>query len=372
MKPTGISFLAGISKVKKRYIIYALCALCWIFSGCGRGVFYAVGTEYKSVPDPPLSLLWERKLDAAPMGRVLNAHPLALQMSTGASLYAFDPYSGDKLGKKTFDRGICGPPALVGDVVLVGSQGKEAALLAWDRRLEDTRWKHAGTFCLPPVVRGDTLFVSSEHGLIRAVNFSTGALLWERNLEVLVRAAPVLRGNRLIVGDGKGVIRGLRLRDGQEAWRDSVDSGVRVRPLVGSEHIWLGTAAGQIAALDGTTGVMQWQVDVGGLPSGEMALTEGILAVGSADRSVYGIEASTGSVRWTYATEGVVRGSPVAGKSVFYIGSSDGYLYALDASGGDLLWKFRLDGAVIEGVSWVGEMLVVMTEKKILYAFGRR
>lgn len=372
MKPTGISFLAGISKVKKRYILYALCALCWIFSGCGRGVFYAVGTEYKSVPDPPLSLLWERKLDAAPMGRVLNADPLVLQMSTGASLYAFDPYSGDKLGKKTFDRGICGPPALVGDVVLLGSQGKEAALLAWDRRLEDTRWKQAGTFCLPPVVRGDTLFVSSEHGLIRAVNFSTGALLWERNLEVLVRAAPVLRGNRLIVGDGKGVIRGLRLRDGQEAWRDSVDSGVRVRPLVGSEHIWLGTAAGQIAALDGTTGVLQWQVDVGGLPSGEMALTEGMLAVGSADRSVYGIEASTGSVRWTYATEGVVRGSPVAGKSVFYIGSSDGYLYALDASGGDLLWKFRLDGAVIEGVSWVGETLVVMTEKKILYAFGRR
>jgi len=118
--------------------------------------------------------------------------------------------------------------------------------------------------------------------------------------------------------------------------------------------------------------VLQWQVDVGGLPSGEMALTEGILAVGSADRSVYGIDAATGSVRWTYATEGVVRGSPAAGKGVFYIGSSDGCLYALDASGGDLLWKFRLDGAVIEGVSWVGETLVVMTEKKILYAFGRR
>ena len=89
------------------------------------------------------------------------------------------------------------------------------------------------------------------------------------------------------------------------------------------------------------------------------------------DRSVYGIEALRAACR-TYATEGVVRGSPVAGKSVFYIGSSDGYLYALDASGGDLLWKFRLDGAVIEGVSWVGETLVVMTEKKILYAFGRR
>ena len=143
MKPTGISFLAGISKVKKRYIIHALCALCWIFSGCGRGVFYAVGTEYKSVPDPPLSLLWERKLDAAPMGRVLNADPLVLQMSTGASLYAFDPYSGDKLGKKTFDRGICGPPALVGNVVLLGSREK-TTLLAWDRRLEDVRWKQAG------------------------------------------------------------------------------------------------------------------------------------------------------------------------------------------------------------------------------------
>jgi len=358
--------------MKTRQIVCALCAFCWIFSGCGRGLFYAIETPPKIVPEPPLSLLWERKLDAAPMGKALNAAPLVMQMSTGASLYAFNAYSGKRLGKKTFDRGICGSPALVGDIVLVGSQGKEASLLAWDRRSKKAIWQQEGAFCLPPVVRGDTLLVTSERGLVRAVNFATGSLFWERDLEVLIRVAPVLRGSSLIVGDGRGGIRSLRLADGQETWRDSVDSGVRARPLVGSEYIWLGTAAGRIIALDGATGVQQWQVDIGGLPTGEMALTEGVLGVGTADRSVYGIEASTGTVRWAFKTEGVVRGSPAAGAGVFYVGSSDGYLYALDASSGDLLWKFRLDGPVLEGISWVGETLVVATEKKILYAFGRR
>ena len=97
-----------------------------------------------------------------------------------------------------------------------------------------------------------------------------------------------------------------------------------------------------------------------------MASTEGVIGVGAADRSVYGIEASTGTVRWAFKTEGVVRGGPAAGAGacVFYVGCSDGHLYALDASNGDLLWKFRLDGPVLEGISWVGETLVVATEKK--------
>ena len=101
-----------------------------------------------------------------------------------------------------------------------------------------------------------------------------------------------------------------------------------------------------------------------------LALAAGVLVVGCADRYLYGLDAATGAVRWTFATGGVVRSSPAATDHTAYSASSDGYLYAVDLQDGHLLWKYRLDGPVLAPVA-LGDEVVVATEKRTLYVFGR-
>jgi outer membrane protein assembly factor BamB len=349
-----------------------LSALCIALSSCSGGLFYGGQARVGSLPPPPLSLIWQQRLDAPPQGNALDANPLLLQMSTSAALYAYDLWSGERLGKRRFDDGICGKPVGADDLLLFGTRGKKPALVAWDRREEETRWHIAGVFCLPSVARRDTLFVVSERGALRALDMKDGAHLWERALEGAVRVGPSVEDGRLFIGDGAGRVLALRVGDGSQAWRDSLDGAVRTRPLVGDGHLWVGTASGEIASLNAATGQVQWRTRIGGLPTPALGRQRGVLAVGSVDRMVYGLDEDSGTLRWTFATEGVVRASPAGHGGVFYIASSDGHLYALDARQGQLLWKFRLDGPVWEDIALVGETLVVATEKKTLYVFGRR
>jgi len=349
--------------------VYLLVA----FLGCSKGVFYVGGAAPTAAPEPPLSLLWQQKMDAPPLGAALFSGSLALQLSTSATLYAFDRHSGERVGKRGLDGEVCGAPAVVGDLVLIAGLGKDAAMIALDRRTQKERWRHEGTFCLPPAVRNDTVVGAGEDGALHALLAESGEKIWQVELvDERLRVAPVISGNLLLVGTARGRLYALDMADGEERWQRELDSGVRTTPLVADGRIWVGSATGRIASLELESGRRLWTSELGALPAAGLALTQGILVVGAVDRNVYGLDAESGEEVWRFETEGVVRSSPAATRTTVYCASSDGHLYALMAATGRLLWKFRLEGPVLEPVAIGGDVVVVATEKKMLYAFGRR
>ncbi|MFT7691662.1 MAG: outer membrane protein assembly factor BamB [Candidatus Latescibacterota bacterium] len=351
---------------------FAILCVSLILSGCSGGVFYAGALPEASAPDPPLTLLWQQKMDAAPLGPAVDAGSLLLQLSARATLYAYDLYSGERVGKRGYDNEVCSAPTVAGDLVMVSTLGEDAAVVAWDRRAQKERWRHEGTFCLETVVRGDTAYVAGESGSLHALDLGSGKELWQQKLEVRLRVAPVVADEQVLLGDGKGMLYALGRFDGEEIWRQDLESGVRTAVLVGEDRLWVGTAAGRIVALEKASGKVLWQVELAALPTKNLALTAGVLAVGTADRHVYGLDLASGQERWRFETQGAVRSSPVAVANAFYCASSDEYLYALEAGTGQLLWKFRLEGPIIESIALVGQNVAVATEKKMLYVFGRR
>ncbi len=349
-----------------------LC-LALVPGGCSSGAFYAgVLREDPTPPAPPLSLLWQQEMDAPPLGAAAGAGPLLLQLSAGGTLYAYDLHSGERVGKRGYDDEVCTAPTLAGDLLLVSLLGNDAAVVAWDRRAKKERWRHAGTYCLPTAVRGDTAYVAGEGGVLRALELSSGQELWRQHLAVRVRVAPVVSDEQILLGDSKGVFYALSRFDGEELWRRDLGSGVRTAALIAGDWLWVGTAAGRIVALEKASGEVRWQVELAALPTESLALTAEVLAVGTADRHLYGLDLQSGEQIWSFETQGVIRSSPVAADAVFYCASSDGHLYALEAGSGQLLWKFGLEGPAIEPVALVGGRVVVATEKKMLYVFGRR
>lgn len=321
--------------------------------------------------DPPVQLLWTGSLDAAPVGGVLLAGALLLQPSTRPSLLAFDPRSGQRLGRQGFDAGICGTPALSGELLILAVAGRGEGLRGIDRRTRKERWKYAGRFCTDLAVVGDTLLAAEEGGALLALDATDGRELWKAEIGGRLRVGPSAADGVVYAGNGDGALVAVEASSGKERWRQLLESGVRVRPLVWGDRVFVGTAAGEIAALDSRSGEKVWEVALGTLPAPGMALGPGTLVVGAADRRIYGLDPDSGAERWRFETEGTVRGAPAATAATAYCGSSDGHLYALELESGRLLWKYRLDGPALAPVVLDRRFVVITSEKGTVHVFGR-
>ncbi len=354
------------------------CMAFFFVVGCGEKVFYLgeVGTPMRAAmgvgPEPPLQLLWERQLDGAPLGGVVFAGSLALQLSTSPSLHAFDRHTGAKLGKKSYDELACGPGVLAGALFLLAMQGGEPGLLAMDRRTLEERWFHPGSFCRAPAVSGDTLLVVDEKGTIDVLRASDGEALWQIALEERVRVGVSLGEDLLFAGTNEGTLLALALADGDEKWRQELGEALRSRPLPVGDRVFTATASGKVVAVASDGGAVLWQQALGGLLTEDLAVGAGTRVAGCVDRHIYGLDTATGEVWWSFETEGVVRSSPAITGKTAYCAASDGYLYALELASGRLLWKYKVNGPVLAPVVLYEGLLGVVSEERTLYIFGRR
>ena len=351
---------------------YALLGFC-LLTACGEKVLYlgesgrgAVGVE------PPLQLLWTHKMDGSPLGGALFAGDLILQLTTESTLYALDRRNGVLLGKHGYGKMACASGQLAGELYALGVLGRKPGLQVLDRRTATERWRHEGTFCQVPVVRGDTLIAIDDEGEVQALHLADGHLLWRAELGGLARTGLALSDDLAVAGTASGDLVALSAATGKERWRTSLGEAIRSQPVPAGGQVVTATASGRVLAARRDSGRVVWERALGALPTAELALAAGVLVVGCADRHIYGLDAATGAVRWTFATEGVVRSSPAATDHTAYGASSDGHLYALDLQDGHLLWKYRLDGPALAPVSLGAEVVAVATEKRILYVFGRR
>ncbi len=321
--------------------------------------------------DPPLHLLWQQKIDAATLGGMIFSGHLALQLTTGPTVYAFDRYTGKLMGKRSMDVEICAPLVLVDGVLVYAELGKKPGLRALDGRTHALRWSYPGVVCAPLIARHDTLLVAGERGKLSVLRSRSGEELWHKQVGRRLRTAPGLGGEVVYVGTADGSFMALDLESGEERWKQELESGVRTRAVVGEDRVFTGTAGGVVYALRADSGQVVWQTHLGALLTPGLALAPQVLAVGSVDHHLYGLDPETGEVLWRFETGGVVRGTPAATVRTVYCGSSDGYVYALENETGQLQWKYRVDGPILAPVA-VGERAIAITsENKTVYVFGR-
>ena len=376
--------MAGIIKQICRFLSLVLVGVA-----CGSGTLYVPGdgldrqtwsqagggeqgrAYWEQGIEPPLRLLWQQKIEASPLDGMLFSEHLVLQQTTAPSLYVFDRYSGQFLGKRGGDNPVCAPPMLVGDLLVYGELGSKPKLRAFDRRVGKVSWNYPGTVCTSVAGRGDTLLVAMESGQLVALSAGDGAELWKQEIGGLLHTPPTVASGFVYIGNSAGDLVALDLAAGEERWRCALGGGVRTRPAAGGEHIYVGLVGGVIEAVRAASGRRVWRRDLGALLTAGMALTPDILVVGAVDHSIYGIERKSGEIRWQFATEGVVRSAPAAVGQTVYCGSADGHFYALDSTSGRLQWKYRLDGPALSPVALGERMVGIGTEEGMVYVFGR-
>ena len=319
---------------------------------------------------PPLRLLWQADLGAAPAGGPLVYGAVVAQASTRPSVHAFERLSGGRLGRCGLEAQLLGGPALAAGALLLPGGGSRPALRALDIRSRVQRWSRPGRYCGVLAATEDTLIAVGEAGTVAALAAADGHDLWRFDSGDRMRVNATALGTAVYIGTSAGRVLRLELASGEVMWERQLDSSVRVRPLARGARVYVGTRSGRIAALNAATGTLEWEQVLGAIPAPALALADTVLVAAAADRRLYGLVARTGAVRWEQATGGVVGSPPVVAGSTAFCASSDGRLYAVRAADGEVLWQIDLDAPVMQPLAVGPGFVAVTTEKGTLYVFG--
>lgn len=244
-------------------------------------------------------------------------------------------------------------PAVVGDVIYVGSTG--GFLYAIDRASGTEKWKFEtkSRIASSPAVAGGMVYFGAYDGNFYAVDAATGAVKWKFATE----------GERQFTAKHLHGMQpaGESMPDPWDCWLSS--------PAVWKGAVYFGSGDGNVYALDAGTGALKWKFKTGDVVHASPAIADGMVFIGSWDSYFYALDAESGAEKWRFKTgedaavhnqQGIQSSAAVADGMV-YFGCRDSHVYALDEFTGEKKWAYATGGtwvltspAVHEGLVFFG------------------
>lgn len=279
-----------------------------------------------------------------------------------------------------------------------------------------------------PVVADGVVHVAGGDGIVRGYALDTGAVVYQRDLEVPVAGGIAIAGDRLLVPDVDGTLHVLRSADGVTLDRMELGGALRAPPAVVGELAYVGSTDGRVhavdlaadgspwrdavvapgritravsvadgvvivpvdgepdgrpgmlVALDAGSGHPRWSVDLGpgsvGTPAasdGRVLVTDGLDLQGSVRSRVHAYDLRSGRLLWERAIEGddgVVLIAAVA-DGVAHLVTSGGHVVALDMADGAERWRREVPAGESPSGALAGEVLYVTGSGDAVRAFDR-
>jgi outer membrane protein assembly factor BamB len=197
------------------------------------------------------------------------------------------------------------------------------------------------------------LVVVTESGVVIALDSSTGAELWRKQVSSEAVAPAQLNRDLVIVQLVNGKVTALDASSGEHRWTyDSQVPSLSLRgtaaPVVASDVTFAGFASGKLAALTNSNGNMLWEqrvaepqgrselermVDIDGRP----LLTDNMLYVSSYQGRLVAINPFDAQIQW--ARDSSSYHSPAAGFGNVYVVESNDHVQAFDARSSASVWS---------------------------------
>ena len=197
-----------------------------------------------------------------------------------------------------------------------------------------------------PAVVDETVYIGADSGHVRALDASTGDVIWEYETSSDVTLSPVV-GARVVYAAGSfdGSLHALDASTGEPLWvyKEGTSifsfaaSGGRVyavAPAILTTHVY---------ALDGSTGELRWRA-TSGFPAGLFLIDDAVYASDVArtdDGPVVGVSAfdvETGEVLWRYHTDVNLGLHATVADGVVYVTPTDNYSHPVRGSTGRYLY----------------------------------
>lgn len=210
------------------------------------------------------------------------------------------------------------------------------------------------------------IFAASGFGTVIALDPANGNRIWEKSLDVPIRAAPTVVRERVFVLTIEGKLYCLSAVDGTELWvvrglPQAASLGLNASPAIDGDVVVVPYASGDLVALRMADGSGLWSESLSRSrttsqlasmsDAARPAVDNGtVFAIGHGGRMVATV-ATTGERLWSLSIPGT-QPPCVAGESVFVVDTS-GQLMALHRRDGKVQWTTKLPGSN----TWTGPVL---------------
>ncbi len=213
-----------------------------------------------------------------------------------------------------------------------------------------------------------SLFFQADNGSIYRLNSKSGELIWQNQIskpETSSRkirfepngwdyrsSRPVVYDDMIYVGSADSKLHVLDFNTGDIIWETEVDNKVRSAPLVTEDKVVFPSFGGFVYCLDRISGKIVWQFNSDDhveekpftkIINSDPILHYGQVIIGSRNTYLYALSLNTGKLVWQYPyKDSWVESTASVFDNTIYIGSSfKRAQLAFTASNGKLLWQNR-------------------------------
>jgi outer membrane protein assembly factor BamB len=190
--------------------------------------------------------------------------------STDGHMMAIDPLHGTTTWRVDAGAKICAPAAVAGDLLIVGAM--DGALLALRRSDGAIVWRTrlGAGIVSAPVIHGGTAIVGARDYLLHGVRLTDGGDAWTQHFWASwVESTPRIADGVLYVGSSDlRAVRALDPSTGAVLWSTDVLGAAWGSPVVAGDAVYMGVAAVKgymisqrpsLIALDRRTGIVLWR-----------------------------------------------------------------------------------------------------------------
>lgn len=217
-----------------------------------------------------------------------------------------------------------------------GDAGWGPDVVAPFRNLWELESSGGREFFSSPALVDDILYLGCNDGNMRAVNASSGSVLWSFSTVCGICGEPAVDSTTVYFGGQDGYVYALDRSSGQRRWSSGLgfhifcDTGILRDSLVLS-----GNSMGKVCALDSRTGQPVWDREIGGIVLGPAVVDS--IAVFTSESGVTAVFDWQGEPLWK-AEHTTQASAPSADSTAVYVAYSGGAVRKFDIRNGTLLW----------------------------------
>jgi len=220
----------------------------------------------------------------------------------------------------------------------------------WQRVERTSQTELSGRGSPSSTVADGRIYFTGLDGSVRAVNATTGDLVWVQQVNETVTNPPAVSNGSVYVVTTRSTVVALEATRGDIQWRRDVTGSLLAEPTVANGTVYLGTSDNTVAALDAATGEPRWKQSTPSPVGTTLAITDThVYATSRSGLSAF--DRSTGKVVWNVTVNGTILTAPTVTDETVYmtdlnIRSGDSRIHAVGAATGDDRWTRRVNGTV--------------------------
>lgn len=159
-------------------------------------------------------------------------------------LRVIDITTGEQHGDVPLGSPLIASPAVMGDVLYVGTHASEVVAVNW--RTQELVWsyldpKRQQPYHASAAVTDELVLVGGHDKQMHCLDRQSGEQLWSFPTRAQINSSPAVVGNRVFFGSNDGNVYGLNLTDGTEVWKYNVGQDIMAGPAIGEECLVFGS-----------------------------------------------------------------------------------------------------------------------------------